>query len=193
MQRAFRRAGLPIWYTEGFNPHAYIMFALALSLGYESRCEVMDFKLTENIPFDEIRERLNKSLPSGLEIIKVSAPVKSHKDICSAEFEINMFCDNPHRLESEFLEFISQDKITVLKRNKKKQMIETDLKPFTQILSVISDDKKATVTLKLPAGTQQNFNPSLITDAFCNISSQKINLLKIERKKIICSDGKDFL
>lgn len=193
MQRAFRRADLPIWYTEGFNPHAYIMFALALSLGYESRCEIMDFRLTEDIPLDEVKERLNNVLPDGLEIISIASPVKKHKDICCAEFEINMFCDNPQKLEAEFNEFISQDKIIVLKRNKKKQMIENDLKPFIEIISVLSDDKKVTATLRLPAGTQQNFNPSLITDAFFKVSSQELNLLKFKRNKIICTDGKDFL
>ena len=45
MQRAFKRAGVPIWYTEGFNPHAYLMFPLALSLGCESGCECMDFRI----------------------------------------------------------------------------------------------------------------------------------------------------
>ena len=45
MQRTIRRAGLPIWYSEGFNPRMYLMFPLALSLGFESVCEVMDFNL----------------------------------------------------------------------------------------------------------------------------------------------------
>lgn len=193
MQRAFRRAKLPIWYTEGFNPHAYIMFALALSLGFESRCEVMDFRLTEDIPADEVKDRLNKALPEGLEIISVSAPVKRHKDICSAEFEIKMMCDSPENLKNEFSDFMNQDKITVLKRNKKKQMIETDLKPFAELVSLSADNEKVIVSLRLPAGTQQNFNPTLITDAFSQTASQEIKMLKIERKKIICSDGQDFL
>lgn len=193
MQRAFRRAKLPIWYTEGFNPHAYIMFALALSLGFESRCEVMDFRLTEDIPADEVKDRLNKALPEGLEIISISVPVKKHKDICSAEFEIKMFCDFSENLKNEFSDFMSQDKIIVLKRNKKKQMIETDLKPFVQLISLSADNEKVIISLRLPAGTQQNFNPSLITDTFSQAASQEIKMLKIERKKIICSDGEDFL
>ena len=41
-QRALQRAGLSVWYTEGFNPHSYLTFTLPLSLGYESLCESMD-------------------------------------------------------------------------------------------------------------------------------------------------------
>ena len=40
MTRAIRRANLPLWYTEGFNPHPYMTFALPLSLGMESLCEI---------------------------------------------------------------------------------------------------------------------------------------------------------
>ena len=55
MLRAVRRSGLPAWYTEGFHPHMYLMFPLALSLGTESICEVMDIRLTEEVPAEEIR------------------------------------------------------------------------------------------------------------------------------------------
>ena len=63
MQRAFRRAKLPIWYSEGFNPRLYLMFPLALSLGFESMCEIMDFNLREPVPFAELQDRLNAVLP----------------------------------------------------------------------------------------------------------------------------------
>ena len=60
MLRTFRRSGLPIWYTEGFNPHPYYAFALALSLGFESECEILDFNITDdNMSMEEIRDRLN--------------------------------------------------------------------------------------------------------------------------------------
>ena len=48
MSRLIRRAGLPVWYTEGFNPHAYFNFALPLSLGFESEYEVMDFRFEDD-------------------------------------------------------------------------------------------------------------------------------------------------
>ena len=57
MQRALKRSGLPVWYSEGFNPHIYITFALPLALGLESRYEIMDFRLTANLP--------EKRLPVG--------------------------------------------------------------------------------------------------------------------------------
>ncbi len=193
MQRAFRRSKLPIWYTEGFNPHAYIMFALALSLGFESRCEVMDFRLTEEISAEEVKQRLNDSLPPDIRILSISEPVHKHTEIGFADFEVKMYTDNPKNLENNFNEFMSQDKITVFKRNKKKQMIETDIKPLADIKSVSSNNESLIISLRLPAGTQKNYNPSLLTDVFCEKYGKEIKYIKTERKKIICTDGKDFL
>ena len=58
MIRVIRKSGIPVWYTEGFNPHPYYSFALALSLGFESSCEILDFNLNEEMPYDEIRNQI---------------------------------------------------------------------------------------------------------------------------------------
>ena len=87
MLRVFRRSKLPVWYTEGFNPHPYYSFALALSLGFESSCEIMDFNITDdNMSFDEIRDRLNAVMPEGMRIISVAEQVKKITAITKAEY-----------------------------------------------------------------------------------------------------------
>ena len=47
MQRSLRRAGIPLWYTEGFNRHPYVTFAAPLSLGFEGLQETMDIRLEQ--------------------------------------------------------------------------------------------------------------------------------------------------
>ena len=72
MLRIFRRSKLPVWYTEGFNPHPYYSFALALSLGFESDCEIMDFNITDdNMPLSVIKDRLNEVMPEGMGIVDI--------------------------------------------------------------------------------------------------------------------------
>ena len=61
MQRAFKRSSLSVWYTEGFNPHLYLMFPLPLSLGYESDCEIIDFSLTEELDNEYVKNKLNSA------------------------------------------------------------------------------------------------------------------------------------
>ena len=71
-QRSFKRAGLHLVHSQGYNPRASVSIALPLSLGVESRCELLDFDLEgEQIPCQEIKERLNQALVSGVRVLDV--------------------------------------------------------------------------------------------------------------------------
>lgn len=74
MERAFRRAGLPLAFSEGFNPHPRVSFASALAVGVTSEAEYLDVQLLEEIPADEVLQRLNKVLPCGL-CVRGAVPV----------------------------------------------------------------------------------------------------------------------
>jgi len=66
--RAFRRAGLPIKITEGFNPHPKFSIKRALKLGVESDNEEASIILIEEVNNEEFKERLQRQLPQGIEI-----------------------------------------------------------------------------------------------------------------------------
>lgn len=70
-QRAFKRAGLPLTHTQGFNPRPSVSIALPLSLGVESRCELLDFELEHPCACDEICGRLNAALIDGVHDIEI--------------------------------------------------------------------------------------------------------------------------
>jgi len=69
-QRAFRRAGIPVKYSEGFNPHPKLSFATALTLGVSSEGEYMDVELDSHIELQEFIESLNNVLPEGIRVLK---------------------------------------------------------------------------------------------------------------------------
>ena len=70
-QRAFKRAGLPLTHTQGFNPRPSVSIALPLSLGVESQCELLDFELERPYACADIREKLNAALIDGVYIREV--------------------------------------------------------------------------------------------------------------------------
>lgn len=70
VQRAMRRAELPLRYSQGFNPHPLLSFASALSVGYTSDAEWLDIQLEQRTPADEFSSRVNAALPEGLRIIR---------------------------------------------------------------------------------------------------------------------------
>ncbi|MCD8327472.1 MAG: TIGR03936 family radical SAM-associated protein [Ruminococcus sp.] len=188
MQRAFKRAGLPIWYTQGFNPHAYIMFPLALSLGVVGECEVMDVALTKKISFDEVKSSLNEALPTGLEIVSVKEPVNEHKSIVKSEYEIVMSGDMER---SDFEKFIEREKIEVKKLTKKKKEKIIDLKPYTEISELRDASCGIYIKVLLPSGCETNINPSVLLDAFADFSGADIQP-KIRRTKILMANGEEF-
>lgn len=193
MQRAIKRARIPIWYTEGFNPHAYIMFPLALSLGVDSKVELMDLTLTESMDFNEIKNRLNYSLPEGLKVNKVAFQEKKHTEIAKSEYKVYFKSESSEEVSQKFNDFMEQEKIEVEKRTKKKGMKLIDIKPFIEVCDKLVVNDTFILTLKLPAGTQNNINPSLIIDSFNDYSEIKDTIISIERTKILCADDEIFI
>ena len=198
MQRAFRRAGVPIWFTEGFNPHAYLMFPLALSLGYESGCEIMDFRLDGDMSMEESMERLNRVLPDDLQLLSVAEPVLKHTEITAADYLIGIpFTDGtPEALFSAWEAFWAQPEILMEKKTKR-GMTEIDLKPTAEIQDVQKTERGLSLRLRMPAGTSVNVNPSLLTDAFrtyleANAPELKTGMVRAERLAILCADGTPF-
>ena len=95
MSRALKRAGIPLWYTEGFNPHPYMSFSLPLSLGVESLCESVDLRITGEITNKEIKDRLNSVLPEDLKIIDVYDDFRDNSEIVYSDYVYKFeFADN---------------------------------------------------------------------------------------------------
>ena len=181
-QRAIRRTDIPIWHTQGFNPHTYVNVNLPLSLGTEGIKESMDIKLTKSISFDELRDKLNAVLPSDIRITDAALPIKKHTEIEKSVYSIKIRCDY-----EKLREFLSQDKIITEKKTKK-GISEVDLKPYTDI----SDYTDGEFTLIMPSGCDFTLNPSLLFDAFEKYSGEEIASLDIVRTSILCKDGSVF-
>ncbi len=198
MQRAIKRAGVPIWYTQGFNPHAYLMFPLALPLGTDSEVELLDIALIENWDYEKLVQQLNKSMPEGLYFVKAAEPKMKHTEIAYAEYEIKASFDKPSEQAFElFKSFINSETIEIEKRVKpkkgKKATFKTiDIKPYLTILGLEIRDDKVWVNLRLPAGTEMNLNTGSLIDAFCMQNNVQLQDIYTKRTKILCKNGEKF-
>lgn len=191
MIRAIRRSGLPAWYTEGFHPHLYLMFPLALSLGAESVCECMDVRLTEELPPEEILDRLNAALPEGLRALRVGEPSREAVEIGAAVYEITL---RGEALSALWTDFLSQPEIQVEKKTKK-GLKTIDIRPQITQEDAREEDGTLTLTLRLPAGNEGNLNASVVTDAFTAFAegrNAQVLVQRVLRTQIFCLDGKVF-
>lgn len=124
MNTAFNRAGLPVWYTEGFNPHKKLVFALPLPIGAESVCELLDFKITEMMPADEIVGRLNRAFSPELRVLEAYVPTSKFGEIGWAEYLIR----SPE-LAGMDVSPVRKSPLVVLKKTKSGEK-ETDISPM---------------------------------------------------------------
>ncbi len=168
MTRALRRAKVPLWYTEGYNPHPYITFALPLSLGMESLCESMDMRIEGDSTNEDIFDMLKDNMPPGIEIIKVSDPMFDPKKITFGEFDIFFDCEkNSGETVDLINDMLSKDELIVQKLGKKgrhKVLKDINLIEFIKTYSVSSFGERVKLTVILPAGSTTNVNPSLLAD-----------------------------
>lgn len=119
-QRAFKRAGLPLTHTQGFNPRASVSIALPLSLGVESQCELLDFDLETPIECGEIREKLNAALIDGVRIREVYEQGQKLKNLALLQSRLVLEYDRqiPDDVEEQIQNLFSQPELIVEKKGK---------------------------------------------------------------------------
>jgi len=126
--RAFRRAGIPIAYSHGFNPHPKISFSSALPLGTLSEAEYADIELDEDIGPEDFMFRVNAELPPGVKILEVQrAHLKSASLMAQtgfASYTVRLHdsdCDAVGELESKIQSIVENDHIMVHRQQKSKK------------------------------------------------------------------------
>lgn len=162
MPRLIRKSGLPVWYTEGFNRHIYINYAVPLSLGFEGVYEVMDIRLTDDrFDIGKVTDILNSVSVPGLEFLRSAEPVKPTKDIVYAEYSAEF-----ENTDSDFAEkaekFFSQPSVICRKTGKKGKIREINIIPLIKKWEINSNK----INLTLTAGNENNLNPTVVINAF---------------------------
>lgn len=175
MLRALHKSRLPVWHTEGFNPHPFVTFALPLSLGFTGERESMDIRLIEDgFPLETIVSELNKCLPGGIRVYAACEPVMKPGQIAYASFKILLSGDDiaSDRLYELCGELFAKDEILVDKKSKK-GLKKFDLKPYLFKYTTERQIGGVQINITLPAGSSNNVNPNLICDAltkYCGVS-----------------------
>ncbi len=121
MQRAFKRAGLPLTHTQGFTPRPSVSIALPLSVGVESVCELLDFELEgEWVAPNEITDRLNGVLVPGIRVLQTYESTRKIRDIALLDCQITLEYDAgvPENAPQQLLALFARDSLEVEKKGK---------------------------------------------------------------------------
>ena len=165
-QRAFKRAGLPLTHTQGFNPRPSVSIALPLSVGVESQCELLDFDLDgAQVPCNEIRDRLNSALVEGVRVREVYENGSKIKNLAFLRCVVTLEYDNgvPEGAGERIRGLFASDRL-LLDKKSKNGITEQDIIPM--IRSVEIKEEGRTVALDAVVCCQNpTLNPMQISAA----------------------------
>jgi radical SAM-linked protein len=146
-ERTFRRAGLPLAYSQGFHPQPRINLASALPLGFTSECEIADVWLEQPIPTEEARAALEQALPPGIQIKEIQAVEEKEPalqtQVIAAEYVITLMDPQPH-LEQRLQDLLAAESLPRERRGKR-----YDLRPLVEELQQLPEDKQQRTRLLL--------------------------------------------
>lgn len=184
MERTFRRANLPLAYSQGFNPHPRITLAVTLPLGCTSSHEIIDFWLKESLPIEDIEIKLKNALPPGIDFSKIEeislqAP-KPQKIVVSALFTV-LLKEKDANIAQKVADFMQSEEIWIDKKRKGK-IKQVNIRPLVLDMTVMEDGNRIQMTLPtLPSATGR-------ADDVMRAMDIAINQIRIHREKINLSE-----
>ena len=191
-KRAFKRSGISLVYSQGFNPHPKLGFAQPLSLGYTSVCELLEFETEDAYNPDQIKDFLAPIMPEGITILQCSPMAKEIKSLASsavaAEYRVLFPVKRSDRdYEGILKDYLAQDQIMAEKRQKKtKKMVSADIRPKIRDIQ-IAEGNQLTLDMRLDCGSQSNLSPEQDISsfiAFAQIPAERQEI-RVERRNII--------
>lgn len=189
MARLIAKSKIPVWYTEGFNQHIYLNFALPLSLGFESDCEILDIRITdENFSNKQCLEALKEISPADIEFYYCDEPKMTVKEIGFCDYSLDISRADKNTV-SKLQDFLNNDSIICEKKSKKGKMKEIDLIPKIKCW----DFSGNLLNFRLVAGTEDNLNPTLIMDTFFEKSETEPFFYTVKRLNVLDRKENKFI
>ena len=195
-QRAFKRSGLPLTHTQGFNPRPSVSIALPLSVGVESSCELLDFELDgDKVANRIVRGKLNDYLVPGIRVIKVYDNMQKIKHLALLDTVVTMEYDAgvPDDAVSRMQELFAREEVLVEKKTKTNGIQDQNIIPMIKSLEIVQTDEH-TVQLKARVCCQNpTLNPMQLHGAVVRyLPELKPDFVKSERIEIYDADGNVF-
>lgn len=164
MTRNIVRAGIPAWYSQGFNPRLKLTFSLPLSIGTQSECEFFDIRLTENMELSEVKERINDTLTDEMKITEVYESSSKFSEIGWSLYDIfaksrSIDEDTPDKLIQLY-----KNPLIINKRSKSGDK-DVDIAPFIDLKEVTPKDGGVVIRALLSADSMNYLNPEYLIKA----------------------------
>lgn len=213
-QKAFRRAGICIAYSQGYSPHQLMSFASPLGLGLTSEGEYLDIELEAALTKEDMLDRINAQMNDEIAVLDFTMLDDMAKPsmavFAAADYVVygKEGYELPENFTEKFKEFLGQKEMIVTKKTKKSEK-ELDIRPYIYEYACTYRDWKEIVPgqalpmpeceeplrtmcyLRLAAGSIMNIKPELVLEAFCQRGGIGFNpyAYSIHRLEMYADDG----
>lgn len=188
-QKAIRRSGIDIAYSQGFNPHQLISFAAPLGVGLTSDGEYMDMELRSSFSSKEAMDRLNAAMNDEIRVESYVELEEGSKNamsiVAAADYCVSLKDRYPmvEDFQTKFDMFLTQPEIIMQKKTKKSEK-EVNIKPYIYHIGYTAEEfsKKINrniektvaqqyengqkIYMQIATGSVVNIKPELVMEAF---------------------------
>lgn len=194
-KRALKKADIRLEYSQGFNPHPKMGFAQPLSLGYTSKCELLEIETKESYSPDDIKDRLSQLMTEGIDITFVKDFKQEIKSIAANVTGAKYLVYFPVKAESQDFgkvldAYLQQEKIIAFKKQKKtKKLVETDIRSKIRSIDIIKSEDLILI-MNLDCGSNSNLSPELVISTFMDFANLPVNRYDVEVERLSMEFGK---
>lgn len=186
-QKAIRRAGIDVAYSQGFSPHQIMAFAAPLGVGLTSNGEYMDIEVHSIVSCQDVKERLNQVSVPGIEVISVKVLPDNAENamasVAAASYTVRFREGKAPETDMEAIlpQFLAQKRILITKETKK-GFREVDLKEGLYCLSC----ENGVLSMLVDASSGGNIKPVHVVEAILTQTGEKLqeNALLITREEV---------
>lgn len=170
--RLLNRAGIDVAFSQGFNPHLKVSYAMAMPVGMTSEGEYLDVELVAPMDGEKLKALLNEQSPKGLEILAVKILEEPVKSLASVITEGILKVEVPvedhvteNKIREVIREILKKDTLELTRKNKKGKLVTKNIRSYIKKLELdrISSNK-AHLDMVLSMGSIDNLNPQLLLD-----------------------------
>ena len=184
MQRALRRAGLPVAYSNGFNPHILLYFASALQVGAVGCNELMEVTLRETVTPEAFLAAMNRALPPEMQLKRCFEAEAGRPalmaQVLAQQVDIHLLCEQPQRLIGQVNALLSRGSIPSVRKSKKGDK-EVDIRPLIYQLSAEADVLHATLALT----EHDSCKPDMLVRALAEQAGQDVPRVLVVRQHLL--------
>ncbi|MBQ2256322.1 MAG: DUF2344 domain-containing protein [Clostridia bacterium] len=199
LHRVLIRAGIPMWYTKGFNPHPKISFGYPLSIGTESVCEFLDMRIEREISMADIISQLNCELTDEMYVYDAYEAKTDANDVAFADYTVKICTTGGGpAMAGKIAAVLARDEVFMTKKTKSgdKEINIIELIDSCKV-GWCDESREIVMDLRLATGSARNLNPELLISAL----KRELGILcgnpteehyTIMRERFLTADYKEF-